>query len=206
MARYAPPTRDYSGNSYGLSVTTHIRPFTLDGRDLQHVVLDIRWATREQVADTLAGTVDNRAGYGDAEAAQRVARSCAALLKAGVTATYDTMSWSTRTTGVSLSWQQYDDSRYCTYSVESLGSRDSIDAWEARVGFVRWLERLVGGDMADPRTLLLALRRKKAVAILPWKERVARYGESSHSGGWVATSWDDVLASLPVLASASEAA
>jgi hypothetical protein len=135
-----------------------------------------------------------------------VARSCAALLKAGVTQTYDTMSWSTRTTGVSLSWQQYGSTRYCTYSVESLGSRDGIEAWEARVGFVRWLEKVAGGDMRDPRTLLTALRRKKAVAILPWKERVARYGEGTHSGGWVATSWDDVLASLPVLSGASEAA
>jgi hypothetical protein len=205
MARYAPPT-SYCGRDYVLTATVHVEPFRIDNRDLKHVVIDVRWATREQVADILAGTVDNRAGYGNVEAAQRVARSCADLLKAGVTQTYDLASWSDRTAGVTLSWQQYDDEQYCsTPRVLSSGS-ESIGAWEARVGLVRWLERLAG-DMRDPRTLLLALRRKKAVALLPWRERTARYGEGTRGGGWVAAGWEEVLASLPVsAANATEAA
>ena len=199
MARNAPPVRNYDGKPYLPTVTVHVQPFVIDGRHLQHVIVDVRWATREQVADILAGTVDNRAGYGTEEAAQRVARSCADLLKAGVTTTYELASWSDSTVGASLGWQQYDDTRYCSsYRVESSGS-ESIGAWEARVGLVRWLERLAG-DMRDPRTLLLALKKRKAVALLPWKARVRLYGDANHAGGWVATDWDDVLASLPVSA------
>ena len=207
MARYTPPAANYDGNPYVPTVTVHVERFRLDERDLKHVVVNVRWAIREQVADILAGTVDNRAGYGNVEAAQRVARSCADLLKAGVTQTYDLASWSDATSGVTLSWQQYDDARYCSdFRVESSGS-GNIGAWEVRVALVRWLERLAGGDMRDPRTLLRSLRKKKAVALLPWKERVRLHGECSHAGGWVAANWDDVLASLPVTAAgASEAA
>ena len=207
MARYAPPASNYDGTPYLPTVTVHAEPFVIDGRHLQHVVVNVRWATREQVGDILAGTVDNRAGYGTAEAAQRVARDCANLLAHGVTATYNLASWSDATVGVRLAWQQYDDTRYCSaYRVESSGS-DSIGAWEARVGFTRWLEKVAGGDMRDPRTLLLALRKRKAVALLPWKERTSRYGEAHHGGGWVAAGWEEVLASLPVTAaSATEAA
>lgn len=207
MARYTPPVRNFDGKPYIPTVTVHIEPFRIDGRHLQHVVVDVRWAVREQVADILAGTVDNRAGYGTEEAAQRVARCCADLLKRGVTQTYDLASWSDATVGANLSWQQYDDSRYCSsYRVESSGG-ESISAWEARVGLVRWLERLAGGDMRDPRTLLLALKKRKAVALHPWKARVRLYGEYHGAAGWVAADWEEVLASLPVsAANATEAA
>jgi hypothetical protein len=206
MARYATPTANYDGTPYLPTVTVHVERFHLDGRDLKHVVVDVRWATREQVADILAGTVDNRAGYGTVEAAQTVARSCADLLKSGVTATYNLASWSDSTSGVTLSWQQYDDTRYCSdFRVESSGS-GSIGAWEVRVGLVRWLEKVAGGDMRDPRTLLTALRRKKAVALLPWKDRLRLHGDALHGGGWVAADWDDVLASLPVNAASATAA
>jgi hypothetical protein len=206
MPRYAPPT-SYCGRDYVLTATVHVEPFRIDNRDLKHVHVDVRWAEREEVAKTLAGTVDNRDGYGNVEAAQRVARDCANLLAQGVTATYDLATWSDRTAGVTLSWQQYDDERYCTDARVLSSGRDNIGAWEVRIGLVRWLEKLAGGRLDDPRTLLTTLRRKKAVALLPWRERTSRYGEGTRGGGWVAADWDTVLASLPVAArAASEAA
>lgn len=206
MPRYAPPA-DYDGVPYVLTATVHVEPFRIDNRDLKHVHVDVRWASREEVAKTLAGTVDNRDGYGNVEAAQRVARDCANLLAQGVTATYDLATWRDRTVGVTLSWQQYDDERYCSAPRVLSSGQDDISAWEVRVGLVRWLEKLAGDRLRDPRALLLAVKRKKGVALLPWRERKSRYGEGTRGGGWVAADWDTVLASLPVAARAvSEAA
>jgi hypothetical protein len=203
LARYAPPAADYSGNAYVPTVLVWTTPFTFDGQTLQQVMVDLRWATAESVASRLAGTVDNRAGYQTVEAAQRVARTCADLLKAGVTTTYDLASWSDRTAGVTLEWQQSSRrDHYCGDPRITASGDEGIAAWEARVGLVRWLERLAGGRLNDPRDLLLALKKRKGVPLLAWKARVAKYGECYGGGGWVASDWDTVLASLPVPARA----
>jgi hypothetical protein len=208
MARYAPPAADYNGTPYVPTVLVWTTPFYFDGQTLQHVTVDVRWATAEPVAQRLAGTVDNRDGYQTVEAAQRVARTCADLLKAGVTTTYDLASWSDRTAGVTLEWQQSSSrTHYCVAPRVTASGDENVAAWEVRVGLVRWLEKLAGGRLDDPRDLLLALKKRKGIALLSWKARVAKYGESYGGGGWVAADWDTVLAALPVPARAvSEAA
>lgn len=203
MARYAPPATDWNGTPYVPTVLVWTTPFSLDGKIFRHVHVDVRWATAEPVAQRLAGTVDNRAGYGTVEGAQRVARTCADLLKAGVNTTYDLASWSARTAGVTLEWQESScRDGYCGEPRINASGEENIAAWEVRVGLVRWLERLVGGRMEDPRDLLLALRQRKAVPLLSWRDRAALYGEFHGGGGWVAAEWDTVLASLPVPARA----
>lgn len=207
MARYAPPAADYNGKPFLPTVLVWTTPFYLDGQTLQHVTVDLRWATAESVAERLAGTVDNRAGYGTVEGAQRVARDCANLLRDGVTTTYDLASWSARTAGVTLEWQQSSRrDHYCGDPRITSSGEEGIAAWEVRVGLVRWLEKLAGGRMDDPRDLLLALRKRKAVALLSWKERVAKHGECYGGGGWVAADWDTVLEALPVPARAATVA
>jgi hypothetical protein len=207
MPRYAPPA-DYDGVPYVPTALVWTTPFSFDGQTLKTVHVDVRWASREDVVKRLAGTVDNRDGYGNVEAAQRVARTCADLLAQGVTVTYDMAMWSANTVGVALEWQQSSSrTHYCGRPSVTASGDDHIEAWEQRVGLVRWLEKQAGGKLDDPRNLLLAIRRRKGVALLSWRERVARYGECYGSGGWVATDWDTVLASLPVPArAASEAA
>ena len=207
MPRYAPPA-DYDGVPYVPTALVWTTPFSIDGQTLQSVHVDVRWASREDVVKRLAGTVDNRDGYGNVEAAQRVARTCADLLAQGVTVTYDMAMWSTSTVGVGLEWQQSSSrTHYCGRPSVTASGDDHIEAWEQRVNLVRWLEKQAGGKLDDPRDLLLAIRKRKGVALLSWRERVARYGECYGSGGWVAADWDAVLASLPVAArAASEAA
>jgi len=208
MTRYAPPARSYHGTTYVPAVLMTVEPFGLDGKRLHHVRLTVRWATAESVAKTLAGTVGNKAGYGSAEAAQRIARCCATLIENGVDTTYDTMSWASSTAGIALEWQESSSrDHYCGKpSIHADGSSDSINEWEARVGLYRWLEKLAGGRMDDPRDLLLALQKRKAIPLLSWRERERRYGEYTGGGGWVAGSWQEMLDLLPVAAREDRAA
>ncbi len=198
MSRFTPP------KNHALTVLVGVEPFYMNGRNLNHVTLILRWATRESVADRLAGTVDNRAGYGTAEAAQEIARQCAALLRNGVTHTYDpTYAWSSSTAGMELSWQQYDDVSYCDRAALHADGERNIAAWETRVAFYRWLEAKVekaGGSLHDPRDLLTALRKAGGVPLLSWKDRKRIHGEFNGCGGWIEGSWDDMLAALPVAA------
>jgi hypothetical protein len=206
-----PPT-DYGygyheDRPFLLTYTVDTSPFWLDRGRLQHVHVTVRWARRIDVAEVLAGTVDNKAGYGSAEVAQEIARYQAALLRQGITTTYDLASWSRETASVRLSWQQYDDTRYCSRTdVTSGNGSDDIDAWETRVKLYRWLERLAKGRMDDPRHLIEALRRKGAVALLPWPERERRYGDHRGPGGWLVQPHEEVLALLPVRAPVASAA
>lgn len=212
MARYTPPTdydyRTQQSRPMTLTYVVETAPFWISPSDprREHVHLFIRWALPEDTASVLAGTVDNRDGYGSAQAAQDVGRCAANLLRQGVTTTYNLASWSRDSAGVHLVWQQYDDARYCSSPrIEACGS-DDIDAWETRVKLYRWLERLAKGDMRDPRTLINAMHKRGGVALLSWPERTRRYGEHRGSGGWIVEPRADALARLPVPALSSEAA
>ena len=202
MARYTIPTDyDYAtGKERPLTLTYTVEtvPFAYEGERRQHVHVFVRWARREDVAAVLAGTIDNKDGYGSESAAQAVGRCAANLLRSGITHTYDLVSWSAGRAGVHLQWQQYDDVRYCTAPRVLCDGDESIGAWETRVALVRWLERLAKGDLSDPRDLLNALHRKGAVALLTWPERRGRYGEHRGGGGWIETSHAEALDLLPV--------
>jgi hypothetical protein len=206
-----PPT-DYGygyheDRPFVLTYTVNTSDFYLDRGRLEHVHVTVRWARRIDVAEVLAGTVDNKAGYGSAEVAQEIARHSAALLRQGITTTYDLASWDRTTAGLRLSWQQYDDTRYCRdANVTSGNGSDDIDAWETRVKLYRWLEKLAKDRMDDPRHLIEAMRRKGAVALLSWPERERRYGDHRGPGGWLTQPHEEVLALLPVPALAASAA
>jgi hypothetical protein len=197
------PARDWDGAPLVLGFLIHTRPFRVDGKDGMDVSLVLRWHRAEPLAQRLAGTVDNKAGYGSPEAAQRVARQCANLLRQGVETTYDVSSWTHAS--VCLRWQQFDDTRYCDRdggptAIEADGD-ESIRGWESRVALYRWLEgqvkrRTKGGSLRDPWHLVEALRRMGAVPLLPWKERTALYGDDHV--GWIATTYDDAFSRLPV--------
>ena len=209
-ARYTPPTDyDYCTGAerpFVLTYTVEAVPFYLDSGRREHVHVFVRWARREDLATVLAGTIDNKDGYGSEESAQAVGRCAADLLRQGIAHTYDLASWSDERAGVHFQWQQYDAERYCSSPRITAAGNDSIAAWETRVKFCRWLERLAKGDLTDPRTLLDALHRKGAVALLSWPERTRRYGEHRGPGGWIVEPHADALARLPVPARSSQAA
>lgn len=212
MARAPFPPTDYdyrTGKSTPktLTYTVETAPFYLDGSPRrEHVHVFIRWALPEDVATILAGTVDNKDGYGSASAAQDVGRCAAGLLRQGVTTTYNLYNWTNESTGLHLQWQQYDDTRYCTEARVTGVGDDSIGAWETRVKLYRWLEKLAKGDLRDPRALLDAMHKRGGVALLSWPERKRRYGEHHGSGGWIVEPHAEALARLPIPARASEAA
>jgi hypothetical protein len=205
MARYTPPTRWTNADEpLTLGFTVESSPIAIFEKRVSDVYVVLRWHYADPVANRLAGTVDNKAGYGSAEAAQNVARQCAGLLAKGVEVTYDPACWTTRSAGLVLRWQQFSDAGYCDRDggpsgVEADGE-PGIASWEVRVAFYRWLEaqvkRRTKRDMRDPRNLVETLRKLGAVPLLSWNERKARYGDD-HCG-WIATTYEDVLARLPV--------
>lgn len=204
MARTQFPPQDYNyrtGESTPMTLTYTVEtaPFYIDGSPRrEHVHLFIRWASPEDVATVLAGTVDNRDGYGSASAAQDVGRCAADLLRQGVKTTYNLHNWSSESAGLHLQWQQYDETRYCTDPrITSVGD-DRISEWETRVKFYRWLEKLAKGNLTDPRVLLDAMHKRGGVALLPWPERTRRYGEHRGSGGWIVEPHAEALARLPI--------
>jgi hypothetical protein len=158
VARYTPPAADYNGTPYVPTVLVWTTPFYFDGQTLQHVTVDVRWATAEPVAQRLAGTVDNRDGYQTVEAAQRVARTCADLLRDGVTTTYDLASWSDRTAGVTLEWQQSSRrDHYCGDPRVTASGDEGIAAWATKVPlFVSVEDHNVLGGMGGAVAEVLA--------------------------------------------------
>lgn len=203
MARFTPPIRWSTGEPLTLGFTVTTTPIAIFDKRVSDVYVVLRWHEAEPVAKRLAGTVDNKAGYGSAEAAQSVARQCAGLLAKGVEVTYDPTHWTPRSAGITLRWQQFNDEGYCTRDngpsgIEADGE-NGVASWETRVAFYRWLEANVKrrkADMRDPRNLVETLRKMGAVPLLPWAERKAHYGDD-HCG-WIATTYEDVLARLPV--------
>jgi hypothetical protein len=215
MARFAPPTDWNSTTPLTLGFMVIVRPLSIPRdtglKSVSDVSVVLRWHRAERVADRLAGTVDNRAGYGSPEVAQRVARECVGLMRQKVEVTYDVAHWTSSGVGLSMRWQQFDDERYCDRdggptAVEPDGD-EGINGWERRVAFYRWLEAKVkrgGGDLRDPRHLVETLRRMGAVPLLTWDERRRQYGDDNL--GWIATTYEDVLDRLPVEARAEKAA
>lgn len=203
MARSPFPPTDYdyrTGETRPLTLTYVVEstPFYLDNVRREHVHVFVRWALPEDVATVLAGTVDNRDGYGSASAAQAVGRSAADLLRQGVKTTYRLAGWSRESAGLHLQWQQYDAEKYCAEPRFVALGDDRIGEWETRVKFYRWLEKLAKGDFTDPRVLLDAMHKRGGVALLSWPERTRRYGDYHGSGGWIAQPHTEALACLPI--------
>jgi hypothetical protein len=212
MARFTPPLHWSTREPLTLGFTLTTSPIAIFEKRVSDVYIVLRWHEAETVASRLAGTVDDKAGYGSPEVAQRVARQCVNLLGKGIEVTYDPTYWAARTAGLVLRWQQFNDEGYCTRDggpsgVEADGE-NGIAAWETRVALYRWLEAQVARrtktDMQDPRNLVEALRKMGAVPLLPWAERKVRYGDDHL--GWIATTYEDVLGRLPVEARAEKAA
>lgn len=213
MSRFKPPTDWNTASPLTLGFLVYTRPLTIPRdtglKSVSDVYVVLRWHRTERVADRLAGTIDNRDGYGSPEAAQSVARHCANLLRQGVDTVYEVSHWGSGSTAMTLRWQQYDNERYCDRdggptAVESDGD-EGIASWEARAVFYRWLEARVkrgGGDLRDPRHLVETLRRMGAVPLLMWEERRRQYGDDHV--GWIATTYEDVLGRLPVAAKVAE--
>jgi hypothetical protein len=208
MARFKPPTDWNTNTPLTLGFLLYTTPLSIPSgsglKSVSDVYIVLRWHRAERVADRLAGTVDNKAGYGSPEAAQTVARQCANLLRQGVDVTYDVSHWGTGSTAMTLRWQQFDGERYCDRdggptAVESDGD-EGIASWEGRVAFYRWLEaqvkRRTEGNLRDPHYLVEALRRMGAVPLLMWEERRRQYGDDHV--GWIATTYEDAFSRLPV--------
>lgn len=204
MARFTPPTRWSNTEALTLGFTVTSSPISIFEKRVSDVYVVLRWHYTETVVNRLAGTVDNKAGYGSPEAAQNKARQCVNLLAKGVEVTYDPACWSARNAGLLLRWQQFDAEKYCDRDggpsgIEADGET-GIASWEVRVAFYRWLEaqvtRRTKADMRDPRNLVEALRKMGAIPLLSWDERKVRYGDDHL--GWIATTYEDVLARLPV--------
>lgn len=95
-----------------------------------------------ELAKRLAGTVDNRAGYGSLDAAQRVARHCQTLIDQGHTHTWEHPTFDAPC--VNIEWQHYPTAEgldYCEPSF-SLGRQ-----WD-RIEGARKLLHMLGRRIA----------------------------------------------------------
>lgn len=198
------PSRSYSGNPVVLTVAAWSDTSTYSVGSYDHVYVCVSVAERESVAATLAGTIGNAAGYGTDEAAARIGAECARLIRAGIVDTYTTTGYQSLT----MRWQRYDATSYCgSPRLQSMdGPARDI---ERALDLYRHVERLtdkVGGGMGDPRDVIGALVKAKAVPLFDWRERKARFGEYSGSGGWVAATPADLYGCLPVPARDTRAA
>jgi len=130
----------------------------IDGRYFPHgmVYFHIRHVHTSSMAEILAGTVDNRAGYGSVEAAHRVGVTAAAAVRAGITEAYDT-AWGGP--DLTLKWQQYNEISYCTTARIEFGGDGDYGAAEAGLEFLRWLGRKAHKPaFADGRDARYAMR------------------------------------------------
>lgn len=198
------PARSYSGSPIVLTLTAWSDTSSYSSGSYEHAYVCVSVAERESVAETLAGTVGNAAGYGTDEAAARVGADCARLIRAGIVDVYNTGGRES----VTMRWQRYDATSYCgSPRLQSVdGHARDI---ERTLDLYRHVERLAakaGGGMGDPRDVIAALVKAKAVPLLEWRERKARHGEYCGSGGWVAATPADLYGCLPVPARDTRAA
>lgn len=99
LAIYSNTTVDYS---YEI---TEIRIFSASVLSLQEI---------------LNGTVDNKDGYGNLEAAMRVAEKTKELIKLGFTNRVDPNYWGDNTVSFKVRYQRYDATSFCKPSLESM--------------------------------------------------------------------------------------
>jgi hypothetical protein len=192
------PTRSYGGNPVVLAFTVWNESNRYGGDVYDHAYVRVDVAERESVAAILAGTVGNAAGYGTTEAADRIGRECAALIRAGVTEVYNTVGIGTH---VTMRWQRYDATSYCglprLHDVDGR-ARDIEATLELYEHVARLAGRAGAGGIADPVNLIAGLLRAKAVPLMTWPDRKRAFGEYSGSGGWIAADPATVYAALPI--------
>ena len=193
-----PYTLPVKASSERMSYTIHTEPLHVSGFSAPHglVTITIRHVHEESMASVLAGTVGNAAGYGSTDAAERVGRSAAAAVRAGVTHAYTTTFGGP---DVSLRYQQYKDETYCGSPRIEFGGSGDFRAIEQGVDFLRWLARkadkaafadgnnagwAINQVFANPSKVSAGLDRVGAVRLMGWRDRNALIGE----GGafWIA--------------------
>jgi hypothetical protein len=191
-------TLPVKSSSERLSYTIHTEPLHVDRFSAPHglVTITIRHVHEETMASVLAGTVGNAAGYGSTDAAERVGRSAAAAVRAGVTHAFSTTFGGP---DVSLRYQQYNDETYCGSPRIEFGGSGDFRAIERGVEFLRWLARkadkaafsetsdagwVIDRVLANPSKVSAGLDRVGAVRLMGWRDRNALIGE----GGafWIA--------------------
>lgn len=121
-------------------------------------LISVSSGTVRALADALAGTIDNREGYGSAEACASVAARCRAAIEAGYTYEYDYDLY----TGFDLRirYQHYgDNGSFCAPTIEYAGTRP--ETLQRSAAFLR----SIGGSgsrcqfPASPDALLDRVRR-----------------------------------------------
>jgi hypothetical protein len=169
----------------------------MEGDRFEHglITIHIRHVHAENMAAILAGTVDNAAGYGTRESAERVGRTAAAAIRNGVTHAYSTTFGGP---DVSLRFQQYNEATYCGSPRVEIGGDGDYRAAARGVEFLEWLARkadraaftgsadtarAVHSVLANPSRVVATLDRIGAVRLMPWAKRRALIGESG--GFWI---------------------
>jgi hypothetical protein len=126
----------------------------------------------ERLGRVLAGTINNRDGYGSDEAARAIGAACSNAIEAGYDIGYYRLHAYTEQLSVRLEWQQYDAARYCsTVRAPHVGSE--LEDMFVGMNLLRWLGNKVDKDarntshaLENPSRVVAALD-KFAVQLAP---------------------------------------
>jgi len=126
----------------------------------------------ERIGRVLAGTIDNRDGYGSDEAARGIGAACSNAIEEGYDLAYYRQHAYGDNLSVRLEWQHYAADRYCsTIRAAHVGSE--LEDMFVGMNFLRWLGNKVDKDaqntsyaLANPSRVVAALD-KFAVQLAP---------------------------------------
>lgn len=157
-----------------------------------HLELYVFQADRENLRSLLAGTVDNKAGYGTAEAAEKLGRRYRRLMDDGYSHIYE-FGWRERPY-FRIRWLEYEPSYhgsdprhrgYCEHKIEVMGN-GTIEGVKSSLGLMEQLLKSIRKNpkmessrenflLDDPKNVILGLDRMDARRI----ERAARSGDDT---------------------------
>ena len=146
-----------AGNKVGYTINReNVGGYTIDS-------IYIAQYREERLARVLAGTVDNRDGYGSHEAAKGIALACSNAVNAGYDKVYYREHFVGNNLAVRLEWQQYGADRYCSTPRAAHVGNDLEDMYIG-MSFLRWLGNKVDKDarstshaLANPTRVVAAL-------------------------------------------------
>ena len=99
----------------------------------------------ERIGRVLAGTIDNRDGYGSDEAARGIGAACSNAIEEGYDLAYYRQHAYGDNLSVRLEWQHYAADRYCsTIRAAHVGSE--LEDMFVGMNFLRWLGNKVDKD------------------------------------------------------------
>jgi hypothetical protein len=144
-----------------------------------HFEIYVFQAERQNVNSLLAGTVDNKAGYGTSEAAAKLGRMYQSLIDAGYLSIYET-GWRDRPY-FRIRWLEYEPSYngsdprhrgYCEHKIETLGN-GTIEGIKTSLDLVDELLKSIRKDpkvgkqrenvqLDDPKSVIAGLEKMGA--------------------------------------------